>query len=50
MEQNGLMPSDLPEVGNANEVLDILNGKRWLNSQQIRALSERFQVPPAVFL
>jgi HTH-type transcriptional regulator/antitoxin HigA len=50
MEQNELTPHDLPELGDHFVVEEILNGKRLLNSRQIRVLGERFGVSPAVFL
>ena len=50
MEEHNLKPSDLPEVGSQKVVLDILNGKRSLAVEQIKALSERFNVSPAVFV
>lgn len=49
MEEHGLTQSDLPEVGSQGVVSEILRGKRELNVRQIRALSARFQVSPAVF-
>jgi HTH-type transcriptional regulator / antitoxin HigA len=49
MEEFGLKENDLPEIGYQSEVLAILNGEQELNGQQVRALSERFQVSPAVF-
>ena len=50
MEEHNLKPSDLPEVGNQEVVLDILSGKKPLTVKQIKALSERFNVSPAVFV
>jgi HTH-type transcriptional regulator/antitoxin HigA len=50
MEQNALTPSDLPEIGNIDEVSEIINGQRELKARQIRDLSERFHVSPEVFL
>ena len=50
MEEHNLKPSDLPEVGSQEVVSDILNGKRLLAVGQIRSLSERFNVSPAVFV
>ena len=50
MEDHNLKPSDLPEVGSPKVVLDLLNGKRSLAVEQIKALSERFNVSPAVFV
>jgi antitoxin component HigA of HigAB toxin-antitoxin module len=44
------MPSDLPEIGHPQLVSEFLNGQRYLNTQQIRTLNERFHVSPAVFL
>ena len=50
MEEHELTQSDLPEVGSQGVVSEILGGKRALNVRQIRALSERFGVSPAVFV
>ena len=50
MEEHDLAQSDLPEVGSQGVVSEILGGKRALNVRQIRALSERFGVSPAVFV
>ena len=50
MEEHGLTQSDLPEVGSQGVVSDILQGKRELNVQQIRAMAMRFHVSPAVFI
>lgn len=50
MDEHGLTQSDLPEVGSQGVVSDILRGKRELNMRQIRALAQRFQVSPAVFI
>ena len=50
MEEHGLTQSDLPEVGSQGVVSEILGGKRALNVRQIRALSGRFGVSPAVFV
>lgn len=49
MEEHGITQSDLPEVGSQGVVSEILRGKRELNVRQIRALSKRFTVSPAVF-
>ena len=49
MEQHGLSQSDLPEIGSQGVVSEILHGARQLNTRQIKALSERFGVSPAVF-
>jgi HTH-type transcriptional regulator/antitoxin HigA len=50
MEEHGLRQADLSEIGSQGVVSEILNGKRTLNVRQIRALSNRFQVSPAVFI
>jgi HTH-type transcriptional regulator/antitoxin HigA len=50
MEEHGLTPSDLPEIGSRAVVSAILRGKRDLTVRQIRALSARFQVSPSAFL
>jgi len=50
MVEHGLTQSDLPEVGAQPVVSDILNGKRQLNLRQLRALSQRFNLPVDVFL
>ena len=47
--RHDLTQSDLPEVGSQGVVSEILGGKRTLNVRQIRALSGRFGVSPAVF-
>lgn len=50
MEEHGLNQSDLPEVGSQGVVSETLRGRRHLNVRQVRALSERFEVSPAVFI
>ncbi|MEY2975945.1 MAG: helix-turn-helix domain-containing protein [Prochlorotrichaceae cyanobacterium] len=50
MTEHELTPLDLPEIGTQEIISDILSGKRKLNMQQIRALSKRFNVSPAVFI
>ncbi|OAD22490.1 transcription regulator [Candidatus Thiomargarita nelsonii] len=49
MQEHGLQESDFPEIGDQQKVLGILNGEQQLNTQQIRALSERFHVSQMVF-
>jgi len=49
MEQHDLTQSQLPEVGSQGVVSEILRGQRQLNVRQIEALSQRFNVSPAVF-
>jgi HTH-type transcriptional regulator/antitoxin HigA len=50
IEEHNLKQSDLRELGSQGVVSEILNGKRQLNIRQIRALSKRFKVSPAVFI
>lgn len=50
MEEHGLKQADLSEIGSQGVVSEILNGRRELNTRQIRALAKRFGVSPAVFL
>ncbi|MCK4803866.1 MAG: transcriptional regulator [Spirochaetes bacterium] len=50
MEEHNLKQLDLPEVGSQGVVSEILSGKRKLNIRQMKALSERFGISPAVFM
>jgi len=50
MEEHSLNQNDLSEIGSQGVVSEILNGKRQLNVNQIKKLSERFNVNPAVFI
>jgi len=50
MEEHGLKQTDLVEIGSQGVVSEILAGKREINTRQIKKLSERFGVSPAVFL
>jgi HTH-type transcriptional regulator/antitoxin HigA len=51
MEEHNLKQTDLAEVlGGQSIVSAILNGKRELNTRQVKALATRFNVSPAVFL
>ncbi|MDH5561831.1 MAG: transcriptional regulator [Deltaproteobacteria bacterium] len=50
MSEHGLKQSDMKEIGSQGVVSEVLSGKRTLNSRQIKALSERFGVSPAVFI
>ncbi len=50
MEEHGLKQSDLSEIGSQGVVSEILSGKRQLNVRQIKLLSKRFKVSPAVFI
>lgn len=50
MDQNGLKQKDLLDVfGSPSIVSEIMSGKRELNKEQIRRLSERFHVSPELF-
>ena len=50
MSEHGLKQTDMKEIGSQGVVSEVLSGKRSLNSRQIKALSERFGVSPAVFI
>ena len=50
LKEHGLRQSDLPEIGSQGVVSEILSGKRQLNLRQIKALSQRFGVSPAVLI
>ena len=50
MEAHHLEPSDLPEIGAPDTVLEILDGKRELTVKHLQALATRFHVSPAVFV
>jgi HTH-type transcriptional regulator/antitoxin HigA len=50
MEEHGLDPADLPELGGAMAVHAVLARERELHVGEIRALAERFHVSPAVFI
>jgi HTH-type transcriptional regulator/antitoxin HigA len=51
MEQNGLKQRDLVGIlGGKSTVSEILNGKRPLNLQHMRALADRFHVVPGTFV
>ena len=50
MEEHGLKQTDLSEIGSQGVVSEILSGKRQLNVRQIKILSNRFKVSPAVFI
>jgi len=50
MDEHELVQSDLPEIGSQGVISEILNGKRELNTRQIRLLAKRFNVSPAVFI
>ncbi len=50
MDEHGFTQGDLPELGSQRAVSEILSGKRELTIRQVKALSERFQVPGSVFI
>jgi HTH-type transcriptional regulator/antitoxin HigA len=49
IEEHRLTPSDLPEIGDQEKVVALLEGRQELNVRDIRALSERFGLSPATF-
>jgi len=50
MKEHDLKQSDMKEIGSQGVVSEVLSGKRSLNSRQIKALSKRFGVSPAIFI
>ena len=50
MEEHDLKQSDLPEIGSQGVISEMLSGKRQFNVRQIKLLSNRFDVSPAVFM
>ncbi len=50
MNEHGLKQKDLIEIGSQGVVSEIFAGKRNLNIRQIKLLSKRFNVSPAVFM
>lgn len=50
IQEHGLKQGDLSEIGSQGVVSEILNGKRDLNTRQIKLLAKRFNVAPAVFI
>ena len=50
MEAHQLEPSDLPEIGAPDAVLELLSGKRELTVKHLQALAARFHVSPTVFV
>jgi HTH-type transcriptional regulator/antitoxin HigA len=50
MKEHGLKQSELSEIGSQGVISEILSGKRQLNVRQIKLLSKRFKVSPAVFI
>ncbi len=50
MKEHNLKQSDLKEIGSQGVVSEILTGKRILNIEQIKRISDRFHVSPLVFI
>ncbi len=50
METHQLEPSDLPEIGAPDAVLELLSGKRELTVKHLQALAAKFHVSPTVFV
>ena len=50
MEEHNFNQKDLKIIGSQGVVSEILNKKRQLNSRQIKELSKKFNVSPAVFI
>ena len=50
MDEHGLAPSDLPEIGDKAVVSDLIAGKRQLDVENIKSLSKRFGLSPATFI
>ena len=50
MAEHGFRQTDLREIGSQGVVSEILKGKRSLNIRQVKALSKKFHVSPAVFM
>ena len=50
MREHNLRQSELKELGSQGVVSEILSGKRVLNIEQIKKISERFHVSPLVFI
>ena len=50
MEEHQLDPSDFPELGTSDVVLEILDGERDLTVKHLHALARRFHVSPSVFV
>ena len=49
MDQHHLAMSDFPEIGGQDVLADVLDGKKDLTVQQVKALSARFKIDPALF-
>jgi HTH-type transcriptional regulator/antitoxin HigA len=49
MSQHDIKQSDFPAIGSQGVISESLNGKREINTRQIRSISERFGISPASF-
>jgi len=50
MNEHNLSQKDISIIGSQGVVSEILNGKRSLNTRQIKLLADKFKVSPAVFI
>lgn len=50
MEEHNVKQYDLKELGTQDNIIKILDGKKQINVRQIKALSKRFNISPAVFI
>ena len=50
MNENNLTQKDLEDIGSQGVISEILNRKRNLNINQIKKLSQKFNVSPSVFI
>ncbi len=50
MDEHGLTPADIPELGSRDAVEGYLAEKQELRANQLRAIAQRFHVSPAAFL
>ena len=50
MKENNLTQKDLEDIGSQGVISEILNRKRNLNINQIKKLSQKFNVSPSVFI
>ncbi len=49
LEEHQLEPEDLPELGNKDEISQIIKGEKSLSKQQITYLAQRFNLSPKTF-
>lgn len=50
VEEHGIARDELPEIGSAAAVSDVLDGAVGIDARQARALGARFALPAEVFL